>query len=138
MGKSLAVRFMLNWTSQVDARVQPIRILLVWDRRPAGTTLTATDVLMDESIYAPYNIADASITGRFQVLFDRTYSGNTDQTSVYDKFFIRRDMRTTFDGATGGIADIETGAFVWLMVSQGGKAGDVSLTYQYMYRFTDM
>ncbi len=135
MVKSFALRYRLTWSTALTTN--GARVILLYDRNTQLVLPTAANVLWTaaaQNLRPGYN-TDPSVRGRFQIIFDRTYSTTADSTTIWDKFYIRKDMPVLFDGALGGPGNIDKGALV-LMIACGG-ANTCTMLYDYILRYED-
>lgn len=98
------------------------RVLVVYDSQPNGTTPSSTDILTSGSSQSFMNLNNRD---RFRVISDSTFSlGDRNITATQAvqgspstaliNVYKRVDLPVIFDGVTGGIGDIQTGA-IWVL-----------------------
>lgn len=112
--KSLTVR--MNWNQNASALNTRLRWLIVIDKQPNGALATITDILTAASPRACRNTNNMK---RFVVLSDEmtTMRVDTETAASHWNWYTTLDMKTTYDGNAGTIADITTNSLLFVCFS---------------------
>lgn len=133
--KSVSLKVSLKQTA-LEALGNSVRIMLVMDRKPAGALPAGvTTVLGTDDILSHYNTEGAS-KGRFQFLFDRTISFDSEQGEWHDKWFMARDIKVLYSTDAGTIADVQRNNFFILALADNNTQG-INLYWNVMFKFYD-
>lgn len=110
-----------------------VRVMLILDKQANGAVPVVLDILELEQYQEFRNLANS---GRFQVLYDRTYPvlasagsgrGSTDTLSygeghLVGTFYKKCNIPIEFSGVTGAITEIRSNNLIALFISESGKA----------------
>ena len=131
----LAMRFNVKAGAEADGC--SARIIVLYDRRPAGAVPAVTDILESDHLVSLYT-TDRASQGRFQVLADRTFAMQalTAGSERNLKLFVRKTMPVLYEGNAGTIADIQRGSLYTLGVGFG-NAQAIVIKYSWNMSFTD-
>lgn len=133
--KDLSLRITLNAVAAMPLGGQ-VRLVLTWDRRPAGALATATSLFTADSFFSPLNVVGIS-RGRYQVIFDRVFNFQGADVRASDTFYWKGNLQTQFNGGnTGLIGDVDKGVFI-LWAAGNNNVQVVSVDYGFRIRFTD-
>ena len=123
-------RYTIAVLAQTDAALtaESCRVMLIHDHQCNGVTPTVGDVLKTAD-YQSFN--DLANTGRFNTLFDRTYTiraplsgnGTSDQTGTYYiNGYVHKDVNINieFDNTTGAIGEIRSNNIFLLFIAENG------------------
>lgn len=153
--KSVQLRYLYTQlaSNSVAGMTNP-RILIIYDRNPAGALPAVTDILSANNILAFMNLNN---TDRFMIISDtflmdervrnmpddksaaataRNYSAHG---KFYKKFKIPLEVQYN-DASAGTIADLEKGSFLIMACCDGAQLftnGTITLTYNSRIRYTD-
>lgn len=114
--------------------------MIVYDRRPTGSTPAVTDILVSASQSSFTNDANA---GRFKILMRRDYQfigpGNagtsSDPADVVNEYLKLKNLPCVFKAAgTGAIADIEEGALYLVTVGSNASGANAACTAGLAFR----
>lgn len=120
-----------NIVSAADFSSVKCRILLVVDRQPNGTAMTASD-LLENSTYPHDSFYALKNRDRFLVLKDQQFIANPVDSAKTQMFKVNwgislRKIPTTYQGTGQGITDIMTNA-IWLIVCSGAANAGANTT----------
>lgn len=132
--KTLSLKFNVKLNA-LEADGTSLRLVLLWDRRPAGAQAAVTDIFEVDDMLTHYNVKGPN-KGRFQFLFDRMITFDSVQGEWNDNYFIQRDFQVEFQGNAGTIADVEKGLFILAGFSKGNAAA-ITVNYGWRFRYTD-
>lgn len=135
--KSLELSFLVS-RNIADTAQHSVRIMLVLDKEPKATIISASDVLTDTSYYinSPRNLNNKN---QYVILKDwKLPLPANGGTEVFIRDYYRKfDLHTTYNnGNLGGITDIESNALYLIMVSDA-TANLPSITYFNRIRYLD-
>lgn len=121
------------------AEANPVthRVMILMDRRPNGALPAGTDLLETDSLFGLYSTAE-DVSGRFQVLYDRTITLATGgKEAHFRKIFIPlKGKKASYTGNAGTIADLQKNSLI-LACWVDGNTQTVVFTGRYRFRFTD-
>jgi hypothetical protein len=139
MIQSLHLKFLLKNGNVTDNTPCLARIMVVYDRRNAGTTPTIANILEYDDYNSPYNMKDKEFKGRFKILMDQKYTIRTDCPVMTKEWYYNKPLEVVFNaGTTGTAAEIERGAifviqfgYIW----EATASSDTTGYYRYRCRF---
>jgi len=168
MMKSIALRYeiqmyMSDQASYNQANPQVVRVMLVYDKAPTGTTPPIwSDILDGNTAWNDaYSVSDTtpcfnnlSNRTRFVTLYDRLHNlgvifngavglsagYNTGMLGGQFSVYVKKSLPTVFGGTGSTWSDIKEGALVLLVVgnqTQSGIPDSMWFNYNYRIRFTD-
>lgn len=153
--KSIQLRFL--WTqlaSNSTATMTNPRIMIVYDRNPAGALPAVTDIFTANNILSFLNLNNSD---RFLVIYDQflmdekvrnmpdvhaaalTATNVSAHGKMYKKFKVPLESQYN-DTNSGTITDLEKGSFLVLACCDGAQiftTGTLTLTYNSRIRYTD-
>lgn len=114
-----------------------VKLVLVYDKKPAGVQCVWEDLYDDANFNAPIDIRGAE-RGRFKILYSKTFTmgGNaplTRNVKFFKKLFAKCDYSL---GVAGTIADFQKNSLV-LMMNSVNNAGTIDVDGYVRFRFTD-
>lgn len=134
--KDLTMRYNIS-RAFTDAGGMVARIVVFYDRKPAGAVPGATDIFETDNYLAPLNRGNA---GRFAILFDKFYEFDAQQRNAVEKVYIKlnRTPKTDYGlGNAGDITDISKGAlYVWANFGLQDTANS-NFIYNSRVKYTD-
>lgn len=135
--KSIQYRFHLGLATPpaptVTSQIQPVRILIVYDRQPNGALALATDVLNQATFQGHLNLNNSD---RFLVLSDVVHGldGISTQPPA-GKVYKKISLDTMYSGTGATIADISSGAILAFISTPGYQAGlFINVTFRVRYQ----
>lgn len=133
--KDLTVRGLIKLTA-LEATGTSVRVIFVYDRKPAGADAASSDVFTtDNQLNSGYNILGAS-KGRFQIFFDRTYSFSSVATQRSFKMYTQKTFPIVYNGNAGTVADLQRGNLLMMAMAEGNAAA-INVDFGWRIRFTD-
>ncbi len=135
MVESLTLKLTIG-LSALEAIGTSVRVILVMDRRPNGANATTTQMmLVDNDINSPYAF-DPAIRGRFQFIFDKTFTFGAQQTQKNIKMFIKGPFKIEYTGNAGTVADIQKNNFLLCGMANQAVAV-INMNYNFIFRWKD-
>ncbi len=119
---SVAVRFTSLLTVGGSASAA-IRLMLVLDKQPNGVAFTLADLFQTPTVPVNSFLLPATM-GRFRVLRNIRMNLGPAIPERSGQFFKRVRIPSRYSGFAAGIADIQTNALVWLILSDEAVAGN--------------
>lgn len=134
--QDLTIRFIFNGgATDDDGRVW--RLVIFYDRKPAGAVPGPTDIFQTDHINAPLAKKNA---GRFAILYDGYIAQDSTQFHSPLKLYMKLNRVSKVDygiGNAGTIADISKGALYFWANGAALDTADSSITYYSRVKFTD-
>lgn len=115
-----SVRLQMEMRSDPLAASSLLRVLVLIDKQPNGAFITLADIFEDtanatRTILSPIQMNSSK---RIRVLRDRLFALNsTTRNILTSKMFIRLTLQPRWVGAASGIANLETGALLLILLS---------------------
>lgn len=134
--KDVLIRMFITRHSS-DTKGAFYRIVVFYDRKPAGAAPSATTIFDVDTILSPLNRGNA---GRFSILFDETVEMDEQTDFKTRKIYIPLTRTPVTDyglGNAGTIADISKGALYLWVNGEGLDTADSSYTYNSRVKYTD-
>lgn len=133
--KDIVCRGLIKLTA-LEAVGTTVRVVFVYDRKPAGADTTSANVFTtDNQVNSGYNIIGAN-KGRFQIFFDKTFSFTSTSTQRAFKFFSKRNFPIVYNGNAGTVADLQKGNLLMMACAEANAAA-INVDFGWRIRFTD-
>lgn len=134
MMKSLSTNLLIESTGAETGFL--IRVIIFYDRKPAGALPTAATLFLDDQPHTIYNWQGNS-KGRYQIIYDRMMVVVGPNRVGALKIFLPINKKTDYDLSNlGTIADISRGS-LFIACSCEGNANNVDIDGSYRLKFTD-
>lgn len=131
--KSVFVRYTI--TENASATATTVRVMLVKDQRPAGTTPAVTDILETGNRWIA--LMNNINTTRFTVLSNKLYSFSSSGTQqIHGEIYKKLNFITKYNGSTAADTDIDSNA-LYLIVVGSEATNTPSMTYTARVRYID-
>lgn len=136
MDRSFEIKFQVAFNSASAVGQQNLRVLLIRDKQANGSLpATANTVLQQTWWQSAKNDANSD---RFKILMDKCIGvSSSGPETINFKKYIRVKTQTRYNGNAGTVADIVTGSYFLLMISDQAANGPV-VQYYIRFRYTDI
>lgn len=135
---TFSIKYTLN--SPGDYSSSTVRLIVVFDKQPNGTQMTAADIFQ-QSLYPATSFLNLGNRQRFVVLKDKKFSVNpVDSSHIYShtgSFGLNlKKFDTTYNNTGGTIGNIGTGALYMIVCGSSPHAGlpATKPTFSYIWR----
>lgn len=115
-----------------------VRLLCVYDRQPNAALATVTSIVETDSMISPNNLSNRD---RFVTIFDELTEpvSAVGSPNVSHTIYRKLNLETVFNtGSAGTIADITTGALIFLWAGAGFQTANAQIDWSTRLRFTDV
>lgn len=155
--KSFQLKYSINPISQVDSNLngfigEAVRVLVVYDRAPEGTTPGITDIIVQNTAQmAPLSPMNLTNSDRFTVIMDKlhalgpynilsgsvTYTSTTGIVNIVDSLYKKLNLPFEGPSSSGTIGGINCGA-IYMLALGSNTIPCFTISYNSRIRFVDL